>query len=134
MDAFCSVFYHYSIVYQYCKGKKSGNVFTNSEQSYFSLCFVSGKNHYLSVHLFIAVLRDCFGSKIGFSLFESTRFRIVVFQIIIDVCNDTFGRIYSNFFRNIRSEEHTSELQSRPHLVCRLLLEKKKKNILLLPH
>src|SRR3989442_8931746 len=28
-----------------------------------------------------------------------------------------------------RSEEHTSELQSRPHLVCRLLLEKKKKNI-----
>src|SRR3989442_6136790 len=27
---------------------------------------------------------------------------------------------------NFRSEEHTSELQSRPHLVCRLLLEKKK--------
>src|SRR3989442_12590287 len=27
---------------------------------------------------------------------------------------------------NPRSEEHTSELQSRPHLVCRLLLEKKK--------
>src|SRR5437899_6752518 len=28
-----------------------------------------------------------------------------------------------------RSEEHTSELQSLRHLVCRLLLEKKKKNI-----
>src|SRR3712207_7141694 len=28
----------------------------------------------------------------------------------------------------IRSEEHTSELQSRQYLVCRLLLEKKKKN------
>src|SRR2546429_9318991 len=28
---------------------------------------------------------------------------------------------------NTRSEEHTSELQSRLHLVCRLLLEKKKK-------
>src|SRR3989442_8731946 len=28
--------------------------------------------------------------------------------------------------RGRRSEEHTSELQSRPHLVCRLLLEKKK--------
>src|SRR3989442_4239345 len=27
-----------------------------------------------------------------------------------------------------RSEEHTSELQSRPHLVCRLLLEKKKES------
>src|SRR2546422_4159529 len=30
--------------------------------------------------------------------------------------------------RALRSEEHTSELQSRLHLVCRLLLEKKKKN------
>src|SRR2546422_3919748 len=29
----------------------------------------------------------------------------------------------------LRSEEHTSELQSRLHLVCRLLLEKKKKDI-----
>src|SRR5690554_7294354 len=29
--------------------------------------------------------------------------------------------------QTFRSEEHTSELQSRPHLVCRLLLEKKKK-------
>src|SRR2546429_3597711 len=29
--------------------------------------------------------------------------------------------------RQMRSEEHTSELQSRLHLVCRLLLEKKKK-------
>src|SRR2546422_7276403 len=28
----------------------------------------------------------------------------------------------------VRSEEHTSELQSRLHLVCRLLLEKKKKS------
>src|SRR2546429_6478687 len=28
--------------------------------------------------------------------------------------------------RHVRSEEHTSELQSRLHLVCRLLLEKKK--------
>src|SRR5690554_7252993 len=33
------------------------------------------------------------------------------------------------FYVAQRSEEHTSELQSRPHLVCRLLLEKKKKNI-----
>src|SRR2546422_8099542 len=34
------------------------------------------------------------------------------------------GEIEAN---NMRSEEHTSELQSRLHLVCRLLLEKKKK-------
>src|SRR5690554_7656086 len=35
---------------------------------------------------------------------------------------DTKLRELSN---KVRSEEHTSELQSRPHLVCRLLLEKK---------
>src|SRR5207249_11761018 len=34
-----------------------------------------------------------------------------------------------DFFAEIRSEEHTSELQSRFDLVCRLLLEKKKKKI-----
>src|SRR5690625_6673206 len=34
--------------------------------------------------------------------------------------------IYSHE-KTIRSEEHTSELQSRGHLVCRLLLEKKKR-------
>src|SRR3712207_8523276 len=35
-------------------------------------------------------------------------------------------------FAEPRSEEHTSELQSRQYLVCRLLLEKKKNNIVLL--
>src|SRR3712207_8950621 len=34
----------------------------------------------------------------------------------------------------IRSEEHTSELQSRQYLVCRLLLEKKKKIVLSLSY
>src|SRR2546429_3074889 len=33
----------------------------------------------------------------------------------------------ANIANLLRSEEHTSELQSRLHLVCRLLLEKKKK-------
>src|SRR3712207_8693129 len=33
-----------------------------------------------------------------------------------------------------RSEEHTSELQSRQYLVCRLLLEKKKNNVQLATH
>src|SRR5690625_6506279 len=33
---------------------------------------------------------------------------------------------FSEIVKLIRSEEHTSELQSRGHLVCRLLLEKKK--------
>src|SRR5436305_9387173 len=46
---------------------------------------------------------------------------------------ESWGKLETAFKNNekvtgvIRSEEHTSELQSRPHLVCRLLLEKKKK-------
>src|SRR2546422_4946161 len=38
-----------------------------------------------------------------------------------------FLRAPVKLHRVVRSEEHTSELQSRLHLVCRLLLEKKKK-------
>src|SRR5687768_18113432 len=38
------------------------------------------------------------------------------------------GRRVDRHDRHARSEEHTSELQSRLHLVCRLLLEKKKQN------
>src|SRR3989442_5807362 len=36
------------------------------------------------------------------------------------------ARVHPRHVPEERSEEHTSELQSRPHLVCRLLLEKKK--------
>src|SRR5258708_15438272 len=44
--------------------------------------------------------------------------------LVEEIVNDTM----------LRSEEHTSELQSPDHLVCRLLLEKKKKkSVLLLP-
>src|SRR5690349_23301030 len=35
-------------------------------------------------------------------------------------------RSFDTYFEGVRSEEHTSELQSRRDLVCRLLLEKKK--------
>src|SRR5690348_18015551 len=42
------------------------------------------------------------------------------------------GGVYDAMFAVVlRSEEHTSELQSPVHLVCRLLLEKKKKKITL---
>src|SRR2546429_2846716 len=37
------------------------------------------------------------------------------------------GSSKRNYLSTVRSEEHTSELQSRLHLVCRLLLEKKKR-------
>src|SRR5690554_2347838 len=43
--------------------------------------------------------------------------------------NASAFQVVPHFQSRVRSEEHTSELQSRPHLVCRLLLEKKKNKI-----
>src|SRR5699024_11366309 len=45
---------------------------------------------------------------------------------LIQQCNDV-GKAVITATQMLRSEEHTSELQSRFDLVCRLLLEKKKK-------
>src|SRR5258707_7058140 len=44
-------------------------------------------------------------------------------------CDEHRTRAVWRLSEALRSEEHTSELQSRQYLVCRLLLEKKKKNI-----
>src|SRR5687768_18409155 len=46
-------------------------------------------------------------------------------QALLDEYQELMERI--TYLEDLRSEEHTSELQSRLHLVCRLLLEKKKK-------
>src|SRR5437870_9328620 len=43
---------------------------------------------------------------------------------------ETIYGVNTGFGKLARSEEHTSELQSRGHLVCRLLLEKKKEDAL----
>src|SRR5947199_10683696 len=51
-------------------------------------------------------------------------------QLAIKAFGDALETIprWLAFNRGLRSEEHTSELQSLRHLVCRLLLEKKKKS------
>src|SRR5947209_10311487 len=41
------------------------------------------------------------------------------------ICRRRSGSVWARSVSKIRSEEHTSELQSRQYLVCRLLLEKK---------
>src|SRR3989442_4211532 len=59
------------------------------------------------------------------TLFRSTdNMGVVGVQFKLDGVN--LGAEVDAIEFELRSEEHTSELQSRPHLVCRLLLEKKK--------
>src|SRR3989475_8394868 len=59
---------------------------------------------------------------------------VVIVQVIISWVNPyaplapVFDALTRPFYAIFRSEEHTSELQSQSNLVCRLLLEKKKKN------
>src|SRR2546422_3430231 len=60
---------------------------------------------------------SCRDQQIGFGRFSRDCFDKNKFRLAFRVFDLKFGR----------SEEHTSELQSRLHLVCRLLLEKKKK-------
>src|SRR5690625_5406022 len=60
-------------------------------------------------------------------------YRIAAFYHLFVLHEVSYHDVYEMLLRkpqecriHIRSEEHTSELQSRGHLVCRLLLEKKK--------
>src|SRR5205809_4266451 len=56
------------------------------------------------------------------SRYLSTREEVVASDV-----DPEYVELLRRTFADTRSEEHTSELQSRLHLVCRLLLEKKKK-------
>src|SRR2546425_9739234 len=59
----------------------------------------------------------------------TTLFRSIYGQDLSKYRNFSFGMSLVELSKQIRSEEHTSELQSLAYLVCRLLLEKKKKKI-----
>src|SRR5437899_7500124 len=70
----------------------------------------------------------------GLQLFSEQGFELVTLDEVALAAGFTKGAIYRHFpskgafLLALRSEEHTSELQSLRHLVCRLLLEKKKPN------
>src|SRR5438445_7887372 len=61
----------------------------------------------------------------------TTLFRSCASSLVCSICFCFNGSVYcmasDSALAYSRSEEHTSELQSRQYLVCRLLLEKKKK-------
>src|SRR5690554_7209056 len=80
-----------------------------------------------------AIIRGAIIATIGVCLtfyFQNVWFTIIG-TMIFAVGEMMSSPTLSSFIAVItpRSEEHTSELQSRPHLVCRLLLEKKNYNI-----
>src|SRR5690554_7651065 len=80
--------------------------------------------------IFDTTLRDGEQSP-GASMTKDEKVRIAkaLEKMRVDVIEAGFAAASPGDFDSIsaRSEEHTSELQSRPHLVCRLLLEKKKR-------
>src|SRR3989442_10024778 len=73
--------------------------------------------------LFRSLMREVDLWVAGAAVRQSRRWRQEGFAMPISI-NVSGATLTSPEYR---SEEHTSELQSRPHLVCRLLLEKKKK-------
>src|SRR2546430_4764089 len=76
--------------------------------------------------------RDVLAGHIGLLAemgFEHGRFAVEAFDGLGDLGLVGRAEIENLLHHPVRSEEHTSELQSQSNLVCRLLLEKKKKNI-----
>src|SRR5690625_6640117 len=74
-----------------------------------------------------------FKATVSFGLNKGYTDELISKEAIIREINDYQSKLANekDIYLSIsisRSEEHTSELQSRGHLVCRLLLEKKKKN------
>src|SRR5258708_25612692 len=67
--------------------------------------------------------------EIGTSAYYTALREAAAEPVLQEICRHIAAdelRHYRLFYKNLRSEEHTSELQSPDHLVCRLLLEKKK--------
>src|SRR3712207_7998076 len=74
----------------------------------------------LSLHDALPILQDIHSA---WEKVKNITFDLIILDINLPDGNGL------NFLKELRSEEHTSELQSRQYLVCRLLLEKKKKII-----
>src|SRR3712207_9152811 len=98
-------------------------------------CFFFFFNDTATTEIYTLSLHDalpiCFGAREGkqqtFALLEEWVPESKTF-----VRGEALGELARRYFEShgpatLRSEEHTSELQSRQYLVCRLLLEKKKK-------
>src|SRR5690625_6441761 len=108
-----------------------GIIFTrNLKQEKVLFLYGSGRN---GKSVMFDIIRSMLGEEnISFYGLESLTndngyYRAKLVNKLINWASDIGDRLQSNTFKQLasRSEEHTSELQSRGHLVCRLLLEKK---------
>src|SRR3712207_8712469 len=77
----------------------------------------------------VSILRreDSSGADEPATLSRAARWMLNFTSLEVSAC--PLWKNSSSFSVQVRSEEHTSELQSRQYLVCRLLLEKKKKKV-----
>src|SRR5690554_8050967 len=82
------------------------------------LCFFFFFNDTATTEIYTLSLHD------ALPIYTDSKYRAGDNEYDINIRFDQAGR---GTIDDVRSEEHTSELQSRPHLVCRLLLEKKNK-------
>src|SRR3712207_8782904 len=86
--------------------------------------------------LFRSSLANLQRTRLAYDASNQLRFTVDALGSVAENRYDALGRVATtvrfaarpNLTEYTRSEEHTSEFQSRQYLVCRLLLEKKKKN------
>src|SRR3712207_8486336 len=81
----------------------------------------------LSLHDALPIFwqRASCAARSRYGALDAQQFRRAAVHALIDLL---VSDLIESSQRRLRSEEHTSELQSRQYLVCRLLLEKKKKH------
>src|SRR5689334_23420050 len=89
------------------------------------------QSNFSMIPRYLSIARRQLGRSKAFSLINIVGLSIGLVAFVLMVSFVSFESSFDNFHVNrdrlYRSEEHTSELQSQFHLVCRLLLEKKKK-------
>src|SRR5690554_5993569 len=108
---------------------ESGNTLVDYLKSQQQLTFYNeAENNFRKTILLSAA--SFFEKEISETVIEFAKSHTGNNELVISIIKQkAVSRQYHTYFNwesaNARSEEHTSELQSRPHLVCRLLLEKK---------
>src|SRR5690625_5360378 len=89
------------------------------------------KRHYIWIHVSPPINHQTINSELIFPINIDSWYVLIQVNnskvhFILHTLASKFLCQFSSFEALLRSEEHTSELQSRGQLVCRLLLEKKK--------